>query len=652
MSRSALFALVALGALAAASRAGAHALLSRSDPPSGATLQQAPQAVTLTFTEEPEPTLSSMRILLPSGRQVTTGPLHVVPGAPRTLEVTLGPLGTGVYTVNWRTVSRVDGHVTGGAFAFGVGTTPADVAVREVTSPPPSVLGAAARWGLYAGLSVLLGAAWVWTIAFPRSPERAPRGLRLLWLAWLAAVLGVIGLAEAQRADAGASLHLFLATSLGRALGWRALPLLVVAGALAAAGSRGTRLSPAILTVAGVGAAGAALAHVAAGHAAAGAGPWRPANVAVQWVHLMSVGAWLGGLAALLAALGATPNAEKAAAVRRFSTGAGVLLVLVAATGTIRAVDEIGGWDRLAATPYGRLVLLKAGLLLVLALLGGINRFRSVPAAVRTLAGLRRVGTAELTAAALTLAVASVLTQTAPANFPGAPSAAAASLVAAGSDFGTTVRVRLEAVPGFPGPNRFTVSLRDYDTGRLLEAGRVSLRFTAQDRPDVGASTLALARRPDGTYAGQGSNLSLEGRWTVAVVVERGVNSVEVPLALSARAQPQRIHTIAAPGQPTLYSIELSGGRVLDTYLDPGRPGFNELHATYIDAAGHEIAIPRLAAMTASRSGGAPVTIPVRRFGPGHFIGDAQLGAGEWLLNIAATASDGEVLQGHLSVRL
>src|SRR5207302_10395939 len=133
-------------------------------------------------------------------------------------------LGTGVYTVTWRTVSRVDGHVTGGAFAFGVGATPADVAVPEVTSPPPSVLGAAARWALYAGLSVLLGAAWVWTIAFPRAPERAPRGLRLLWPAWLAAVLGIIGLAEAQRADAGASLHQFLGTSLARALGWRALP--------------------------------------------------------------------------------------------------------------------------------------------------------------------------------------------------------------------------------------------------------------------------------------------------------------------------------------------------------------------------------------------------------------------------------------------
>jgi len=649
MNRSALFALVALGVLAAASRAGAHALLSRSDPSAGATLQQAPEAISLTFTEEPEPTLSSVRVLLPTGQQVATGPLHVVPGAPRTLEVTLGPLSTGVYTVNWRTVSRVDGHVTGGAFAFGVGTTPADVAVPEVTSPPPSVLGAVARWAFYAGLSVLLGAAWVWTIAFPRAPERAPR---LLWLAWLAAVLGVIGLAEAQRADAGASLHQFLGTSLGRALGWRALPLLAVAGALAVAGTRGKRLSPAILAVVGIGVAGAVFAHVTAGHAAAAPGPWRPANIAVQWTHVMSIGAWLGGLAALLAALGATPGAEKAAAVRRFSTGAGILLVLVAATGTIRAVDEVGGWDRLLTTPYGRLVLLKAGLLLLLALLGALNRFRSVPAAMRTLAGLRRVGTAELAVAALTLAVASVLTQTAPANFAGTPAAAAAALVATGSDFGTTVRVRLEAVPGFPGPNRFTASLRDYDTGRPLEAGRVSLRFAAEDRPDVGASTLALARRPDGTYAGQGSNLSLEGRWNIAVVVERGNHSVEVPLAFSVRAQPQRIHTIAAPGQPTLYSIELSGGRVLDTYLDPGRPGFNELHATYIDAAGHEIAMPRLAAMTASAPGGAPIAIPVRRFGPGHFIGDARLGPGEWLLNIAGTTSDGEVLQGHLSVHL
>src|SRR6266513_4604819 len=265
MSRSTLLALVALGVLAAASRAGAHALLNRSDPPSGATLQQAPRAVTLTFTEAPEPTLSSVRILLPSGQQVPTGPLHALAGAPRTLEVTLGPLSTGVYTVTWRTVSRVDGHVTGGAFAFGVGTTPADIAVPEVTSPPPSVLGGAARWALYAGLSMLLGAAWVWTIAFPQAPERAPRGLRLLWPAWLAAVLGIIGLGEAQRADAGASLHQFLGTSLGRALGWRALPLLAVAGALATAGARGKRLSPAILTVAGVGAAGAMLAHVAAG---------------------------------------------------------------------------------------------------------------------------------------------------------------------------------------------------------------------------------------------------------------------------------------------------------------------------------------------------------------------------------------------------
>src|SRR5205807_3031379 len=124
---------------------------------------------------------------------------------------------------------------------------------------------------------------------------------------------------------------------------------------------------------------------------------------------------------------------------------------------------------------------------------------------------------------------------------------------------------------------------------------------------------------------------------------ERGLNSVEVTLAVATRARSLAVHTIEAPGQPTLYGIDLPAGRVLDTYLDPGRPGFNEVHATYIDAAGHEIAIPRLAAMTASRPGGAPVTIPVRRVGAGHVIWDAQLGGGEWLLSVAAAPADGEV---------
>src|SRR5579864_7682977 len=608
MIRVARLGLIAVAILAFGQAASAHALLSASDPASGATLDRPPQTITLTFTEEPEPSLSSIRVLLPTGQPVSQGSIQTIPGRPRTLQVSVGPIAAGVYTVAWRTVSKVDGHVTGGAFAFGVGTSPANATLPQVVSPPPSVLGGAARWAFYAGLSVLLGASWVWTIALP---SVSTQNGRWLWIPCLLALLGVVALGESQRQDAAAPLAQFLNTSLSRALAWRILPLLGVAAALAARGGTERRWRLSVWAI-GILAAAGALAHVVAGHAAAALGPWRWANVAAQWIHV----------------------------------------VPVAATGTLRAVNEVGGWGQLTATAYGRLVMLKAALLLLLAILGGVNRFRSVPRAIQTLAGLRRIGAAELAVGALTLAVAATLTQIAPANFPTTQAEGPPPLVATGSDFATTTHVRLEVAPGYPGPNGFTASLRDFDTGRPVDADRVSLRFTPRDRPDIGTSSLDLARSTDGSYRGQGSNLSLEGPWAVTVQVEQGANSVEVPLALDVRAQPQRIRTIEAPGQPTLYSIDLSGGRVLDAYLDPGRAGLNEVHATYIDAAGHEMPLPQLATMTANRPGGTPAPLPVRRFGPGHFIGDAQLSRGEWDLTFTVTTAAGEVLRSHLPVRL
>jgi nitrogen fixation protein FixH len=261
------------------------------------------------------------------------------------------------------------------------------------------------------------------------------------------------------------------------------------------------------------------------------------------------------------------------------------------------------------------------------------------------------VGATELALAAATLAVTGVLTGLAPASFSqqtGQPRA----VVATGSDFATSVRVQLEASPGLPGPNRFTIRIVDYDTGRPVAAERVTLRFAKPDRSDIAASLLTLSRSADGVYQEQGGNLSLGGTWNVAAVVERGANSVEVPMALAVRSPPQHVRTIEAPGQPTLYSIDLPAGRVLDAYLDPGRPGFNEVHATFIDAKGGELPIPSPATVTASRARGPVQPLAVRRFGPGHFIADATLGPGDWQMDVTATASDGAILQARFPIHL
>ncbi len=641
--------LALLAVLALTPRVGAHALLRQSNPEGGAVLQQSPEAVTIAFTEQPEPKLSVIRVLDSAGRAVDRGQVLAVPGHPAELRVPLEPLVKGVYTVSWRTVSRVDGHVTGGAFAFGVGISPSGALLTEVSAPPPSPLAVAARWGLYVGLSGLLGAAWVWTVAL-RDPPHFEGWY--LWTAWGISIGGVVALGVAQAADAGVGIGRVLETALGRALWWRALPILTAGVAIGVGRLPRPHRRRIALAVIGAAAVGAMLAHVLAGHAGASAGVWRWANITIQWAHFTAVGAWTGGLAALLMALRGAPDPRKAVAARRFSTGAGVAIVAVAATGVLRAVDEVGRWEALLTTDFGRLVLVKAGLLVVLAALGAVNRYLSVPAASRSLGGLRRVGGMELAVAGVVLAVVGELTGFAPPSLLQQASRPVSALVVSGADYATSVRLRLEVTPGLPGPNRFVARVVDYDTARPVAAERVTLRFTSLDRPDIGPSTLVLSRAGDGIYEGQGTNLSLDGRWAVSVVVERGITSVEVPVTITARNRPETIRTITAPGQPTLYSIDLPGNRLLDTYLDPGRPGFNEFHATFIDARGSELSIPRLATMLAARPGQTPQAIPVRRFGPGHFIGDAQLGPGDWRLDVIATTGDGEVLQAYLEVHL
>jgi nitrogen fixation protein FixH len=188
------------------------------------------------------------------------------------------------------------------------------------------------------------------------------------------------------------------------------------------------------------------------------------------------------------------------------------------------------------------------------------------------------------------------------------------------------------------------VRARDYDSAAAITADRVSLRFTFLDSPLAGTSTLTLARAPDGSYSAQGTNLSLDGRWRVTVVIERGAASVEVPLELRTRRVPQKIEVI--PGTPTLYDVTISPGRTVQMYVDPGKPGSNEVHATFF-LDGGEFAGLKNVVVTAATDGRAPESLPLRTLGPGHFVAQANLTAGTWTFTVRAVAPDGAALQAY-----
>ena len=557
---AALLPLAGLWLLATGPVAAAHGALQSSDPGDGSSLDRAPSAVTLRFTERPDPGLSTVRVLDSSGRVVAGGPAMVVPGRPSELRVPLAGLPAGGYTVAWRIVSAVDGHRTDGVFGFGVGPAaaprlPAAAAVAEVrTATAPAPLAVAGRWAWYWGLSLLVGAAATGLLVFGgRLPGRP--GL-FLGLALAAATAGLAAMTTAARADAAVPLGAMLASTTGHWLLWRAATL---AAALAAAWwvvARRAPESPAAeaapparpgatwaLVALGAAGAGGMLVHALAGHAA-GPSSLRPLNLLAQWAHLLAVGVWIGGLAWLLAALGTRGAAfSTREVVVRFSKLAGISLAVVVLTGVARTVDELGGWRRLADSGFGRALDLKLVLFAGLVALGALNRYRIVPrfstgSRRRAAARLRRSVGAELSLAAAVLAAAALLSQLAPGVSAGTGAAArpgpapAPALQATGSDWATTVRVSLLVSPGPAGPNRFTATVSDFDTGRVLPVDRVELTGTPVSHPDLGTARLELTEAPDGRRLGQGRLLSLAGPWNLTTTIQQAGGGIVVPLAL------------------------------------------------------------------------------------------------------------------------
>src|SRR5215467_507426 len=112
--------LVIAAALAAAAAAHAHAHLDRASPGAGATLAVAPTEVTLHFTQQLEPKFSTIVVRDAAGKQVDKGDPHVSGEDLSVLKVSLQPLGSGSYKVEWRVIS-VDTHATKGEYSFRVG---------------------------------------------------------------------------------------------------------------------------------------------------------------------------------------------------------------------------------------------------------------------------------------------------------------------------------------------------------------------------------------------------------------------------------------------------------------------------------------------------------------------------------------------------
>jgi putative copper resistance protein D len=113
------------------------------------------------------------------------------------------------------------------------------------------------------------------------------------------------------------------------------------------------------------------------GHTASGRFPQVATSALV--LHVVPVTLWAGGLLALALSMRA-PVGNLAVAVSRFSPMAGVCFVAVGASGLLAAWLHLPGFGSLTTTSYGRLIIAKAGLLVVIGAVGWWHQRRSMPA--------------------------------------------------------------------------------------------------------------------------------------------------------------------------------------------------------------------------------------------------------------------------------
>jgi copper transport protein len=373
---------VPLVALALPGQAWGHARLLRTVPADGSVLAAPPTTVQVFFDSSVR-TSSGIKAVRNGGGSVLGGKPRVVG---HRLVIPLQPdLRDGDYTVLWRVLSE-DGHTLAGVMAFGVGSGRAPPVPTLTADNGPSVQDVLARFLFFTGLLTAAGAAF---FRFAVGPVP----VRLMLGAFLVVFIGVSGVVH----------DVSVSTRFGSVMAAAA----VVAGLgamLAAIAPVYPRLEPLAF------AAGLALLPVPtlAGHALDRGRPgYEPL---VDFLHVAAASFWVGGLVALGLAL--SSSGDRAPLVRRFSNVAFVSVLVLAATGVLRALVELRSVGQLWSTGYGQLLIVKTALLAVLAAIGWVNRYRLVPRL--SFDRLRRNVAVELTLFAVLIAAVALLTDLRP----------------------------------------------------------------------------------------------------------------------------------------------------------------------------------------------------------------------------------------------
>ncbi len=520
----------------------AHAELVRSIPRAGENLSHSPAGVEIFMSEAVESKLSEISIYNSSGIQIDNKNTRLDPADNTHLLVSLPSLPNGIYTVYWKTASVDDGHPTGGAFAFSVGSGfAANMESTQSSNDSVSTTQMLFKGMLYLAVALLTGGVIFYLAAWRPSIQSAhfPASLISFRTIWIGALIltgmaTLVVLASESNGLIDASLissffTILLSTRAGLLAMTRLAILFILVGLLVPPENKWNRLASlpaALLLLLTIG----LLSHAAA---------QSPALLAVtlDLVHLTAACAWAGGLGFFLVGLFwlrrtvdnpllAVPRARLVTMLlERFSsialTSAGVLVL----TGIYEAWLDIGSLNNLVDTLYGQALLLKLALAFGMILLGGLNHFIHRPRLEKLtqegneadrLGALQRFRLSlslETFLSAVLLIWVGIFTSLPPAQPPRPEIVRTAS--AADGEF----NLRLMINPGKVGLNTFTLKVSPKVAAANDASGASLIIFSSND--SLPPNEIQLDPSGNQTYSGEAYALGYPDRWQIRIVVSR-----------------------------------------------------------------------------------------------------------------------------------
>lgn len=546
----------------------AHVDLVRSEPEDGATLVHSPTEMRLWFSEPVSNEFTSVHLIDQNDQEVSGVSIAVRTGEASTIYVNLPTLSNGHYTLLWKTMSGIDGHVNQGFSLFSIGTDPATTRMANPTRPAdpavkPSLMEATLRWANYLLLASIAGALALYygvlatvesqTDLLAKQKQQRMRRRLLGWAAFCASGGFMVGfglllwqITAAQGSTISSEMWLPLAKLMLTGSHWgllwivRQALLLLLSIGLWTIAIRPAEASSTWLHLAVSGRIiDLMIVQALAGHTTSSSSNWLFALLNTT-IHLLSTGIWIGGVLTLAVIILPAMRGKQQTGGdwhpllwKSFSQMAALSVGLIIITGLYSAGHSVASLDALITTFYGQLLIGKVGLVLLTGLCGLGNALLLHPTLAALLA--RRLGwpagwsmpmhtwprllALEVALGILIFGITGLLTASSPAR--------GVEYTIAPGDIQPLKGQRVDGLfftlavtPNHPGKNLISVHITRDQTAEVEDVPQVKMRIANGN----GTSPFIPVRadREDAThFPYDGETFDKAGNWTIEVVAIR-----------------------------------------------------------------------------------------------------------------------------------